>query len=243
MINKTDILGVKFDNTTIDGAVKFIMSRMEKGEKTRVYTPNPEIVMAAIKDETFMQALNRGDLVLPDGIGVVMASKLLKGGIKERVAGFDTTMTLLSEIKDKDYKVFFLGAAPDVAKKAKKNIENKFAGINIVGVHDGYFKNDDEVIPLINESGADVVLVGLGAPKQEIFIDKHFDEVHAKTFIGCGGSLDVMAGVVKRAPDFFIKLHLEWFYRLLKQPSRFIRTLQLPLFLLKVLGKKIKGSK
>ncbi len=240
--NKTDILGVQFDNTTINGAVKFILSRMEKSQKTRVYTPNPEIVMAALKDHEFMKVLNRGELVLPDGIGVVIASKILKGGIKERVAGFDTTMTLLSEIKDKDYKVFFLGAAPGVAEKAKKNIEKKFKGINIVGVHDGYFKSDDEVIPLINESSADVLLVGLGAPKQEKFIDRNFEGLCAKTFIGCGGSLDVMAGVVKRAPDIYIKLHLEWFYRLVKQPSRFLRTLQLPLFLFKVLARRIKGT-
>ncbi len=240
-MKKTDILGVKFNDLNIDEAAKVIINAIEHKEKFRVYTPNPEIVMDAYNNPDFMDLINRAELVLPDGIGVVIASKILNGSIKERASGYDTIIRFFEKARHRKIKVFFLGAAPGVAQKAKERMENKYLGLRVVGVHDGYFKDEEKVIKQINDSGAEIVLVGLGSPKQEKFIDSNYERLNASAFIGCGGSFDVMSGMLKRAPDLFIKLHLEWLYRLLKQPSRFKRTLKLPLFLLKVISKRISG--
>ncbi len=240
-MKKTDILGVKFNSLSIDEAAVAIINAIEHKEKFRVYTPNPEIVMDAYKNHDFMKLINKADLVLADGIGIVIGSKILNGNIKERASGYDTIIRFFEKARHRKIKIFFLGAAPGVAKKAKERMENKYLGLKVVGVHDGYFKNEDEVINQINESGAEFVLVGLGSPKQEKFIDDNYRKINASAFIGCGGSFDVMSGMLKRAPDVFIKLHLEWLYRLLKQPSRFKRTLKLPLFLIKVMTKKFSG--
>ncbi len=238
-MKKTDILGVRFANKTVDEAAIAIINAIEYRKKFRVYTPNPEIVMDACSNSSFMNLINEAELVLPDGIGIVIASKILNGSIKERASGYDTILKVFEKARHRGIKFFFLGAAPEIAKMAKERMENKYLGLQVVGVHDGYFKDEDEVIKEINNSGADIVLVGLGSPKQEKFIDENYKKINASAFLGCGGSFDVMSGTLKRAPEIFIKLHLEWFYRLLKQPSRFKRTLKLPLFLIKVVAKKI----
>ncbi len=241
--DKIDVLGVQFNNTTIEDAASLIVQSALNKKKTKVYTPNPEIVIEADKDARFMEVLDRAELVIADGIGVVIGSKILGTPLKARVAGYDTIIRVFEKAKHQDIKVFFLGAKPESVELARKNMMKKYIGLNVVGVHDGYFKDDRAVVDEINALSPDIVLVGLGAPKQEKFIDKYANEMNASVFIGCGGSFDVMAGLVKRAPKLFIKLHLEWFYRLIKQPSRFVRMLRLPLFLLKVLAIRIKGKK
>jgi len=208
----------------------------------KVFTPNPEIVMAANKDPDLMKALNDADLVVPDGIGVVLASKLTGDKLKERVAGCDLVFALFDKIKNKNYTVYFFGGAPDVAAEARIKMKKKFKGIKIVGVSDGYFDEDKEklIIDDIKNKKPDILLVGLGAPKQEKWISEH-DRLPVKVCIGVGGSFDIMSGKTKRAPRIFIKFGLEWFYRLITQPSRFFRMIKLPLFVFEVLKEKIFG--
>ncbi len=240
-MKKVDILGVNFSVVDMNKAIDTMLKGIESNTKVRVYTPNPEIVMVACEDDEFKEVLNDAELVLPDGIGVVIASKILGAEIKERVAGYDTVIGFLKKARHRKIKVFLLGAAPGVALKAKENIEKNYIGINVVGVADGYFTDEQKVIDEINQCSPDIVLVGLGAPKQEKFINEYYKLIDANVFVGCGGSIDVIAGVVKRAPDIYIKLHIEWLYRAVKQPKRFKRTLKLPLFLIKVIKKKIFG--
>lgn len=243
MSDVCNILGVPINNITHKEAVELVCSFLENNEKKMIFTPNPEFVMAARKDEEFMKILNEGDLLVPDGIGVVIASKILNRPLKERVAGYDLVQAVFDKIKDSGRTVYFLGGGRGIAQTAKANMEEKHKGIKIVGVHDGYFDEKEEklVIEEINSLKPDLVLVGIGFPKQEKWIYNHKDILEAKAFIGVGGSFDGMSGNVKRAPDIFIKLGLEWFYRLLKQPSRFFRMLQLPLFLLSVFGAKFRS--
>lgn len=244
MSDVCSILGVPFNNITHKEAVELVCSYLDGNEKKMIFTPNPEFVMEALNNTEFMKILNEGNLLVPDGIGIIIASKILGKPLKERVAGCDLVHDVFDKIKSRDKTVYLLGGGKNVAETAKLKMEQRYAGLKIVGVHDGYFNENEEklIIEEINRLKPDLVLVGIGFPKQEKWIYKHKDILQAKAFIGIGGSIDIMSGNVKRAPDIFIKLGLEWFYRLIKQPSRFFRMLRLPLFLLTVFKTKIKGE-
>lgn len=244
MNDKVNILGVAVDKVNVSGAVDRIMQFLNEDRLHSVYTPNSEILMAAYKDESFREVLNKSDLLTADGIGVVYASRILKNPISERAAGFDIACELLERVKGTSYKVFLFGGKPGVADIAKEKLEAKYPGINVCGTRNGYFKPDDEaeIVDEINASGADIVFVCLGAPKQEMWINDNRDKLKARVALGIGGSLDVFAGTAMRAPEFYCKHGLEWFYRLMKQPSRAGRMLALPKFGFTVLlkGKKFK---
>ncbi len=235
-----DILGVKIARLTAEQALDRA-EEMVKGEGTSViYTPNPEIVMAAYEDEEFKKVLNSADMCVPDGIGVVYGAKILGEPLPERVAGFDLCCNLMQRMSKFGGSVFLFGSKPGVADAAANTLTNKYPGIGIAGTHDGYFKPEDEeaIIDEINNSGANLLLVCLGAPKQEKWINKYRDRLNVNLCVGAGGSLDVLAGTVKRAPEIFIKLNLEWFYRLCKQPSRIGRFMALPKFIITVAKNK-----
>lgn len=237
---KTDIFGVLFDNYTIDEAVEKAINSLNGDKPFVIATPNPEIVDVARKDKGYKDILNSCDIVTPDGIGIVYASKILKGNIKERAAGFDIVCGIISEINRKKGSVFLFGSKPGVAESAAENLKEKYPDLEIKGCRNGYFKEDSEIIKAIQDSSPDLLLVCLGAPKQEKWIFKNKDILNAKILVGAGGTLDVLAGNVKRAPDLFIKLGLEWFYRLIKEPKRIGRMMKLPLFLVDVIVKKGK---
>ncbi len=233
-----EILGVPISNITMDGAVEKVSEFMKSDGLHPIYTPNPEIVMLAKGNKEFLEVIKKADLVVPDGIGVVIASKLQKGErLPERVAGYDLVQNTMKRAVKEGYKYYFFGSKPGVAEEAAKRMRETYPGIQIVGTRDGYFKKEDEpsIIEDINASGANILLVALGAPKQEMWIERNRHLLpNVRVAIGVGGSLDGMAGIVKRAPIAFQKLGLEWFYRLLQQPTRFKRMLVLPLFLKEV---------
>ena len=237
---KTNIFGVQFDNYTISETVEMATSF----EKTPfvIVTPNPEIVQIAKKDKELCDVLNGANVVTPDGIGIVYASKILKGNIKERAAGFDICCGILNKLAQKNGTVYLFGGKPGVAEQAKQKVEEKYDGISVCGIADGYFDEEKEkkIIEDISNKAPDLLLVCLGAPKQEKWIAAHKDELNAKILIGAGGSIDVLSGNTKRAPKIFIKLGLEWFYRLLCEPKRIGRMMQLPKFLLEIIFKRGK---
>ena len=245
---KLDIMGLQFDNVTMDEAA----ARAEKilaGEKTcYVVTPNAEIAYEALHDEKLRALINDADLVLPDGAGVVLASKLLKTPLKQKVAGVDFADRLLSVLEKTGGGLFLLGSISTISKLcalyigiAAQKMTGKHPKLRICGMNDGYFKDEAPVIEKINAAKPDVLFVCLGAPKQEIFMKTHLKELHVKLMIGLGGSLDSFAGTVKRAPNWMIRCNLEWLYRLIKEPKRFGRMLRLPKYLFAVLGKRIRG--
>lgn len=246
MDNKVNILGVKVDKVTIDEAVSKIFNMLDEEGAHTVFTPNSEIILMAYKDSRFCDVLNSADLLTADGIGVVYASKILGDAISQRAAGYDIACEVVEKIAKTGHKLFLFGGKPQIAEMAKERLEKKYPFIQIVGTRNGYFRDEDEedIINEINQSGADIVFVCLGAPKQEMWIYKNKDKLKTKVLMGVGGSLDVFAGVVERAPDVWCKLGLEWFYRLVKEPWRFRRMLALPKFGLTVLvhGRKFKGE-
>ncbi len=244
MRNTVDILGIPVDNISLKEATKKIYQMLKTENVSLVCTPNPEIIMRANDDELLYQALQDAELVVPDGIGVVIASKILKGNtLKERVAGYDLVQNTMKYSRNQECKYYFFGSQPQVAKMAQKNMQAKYPNIKVVGARDGYFQVEEipSIIEDINNSGANILLVALGSPKQELWIKEYANQLtNIKVAIGVGGSLDVMAGTVKRAPVLFQKLGLEWFYRLITQPTRAKRMLVLPLFLIKVCKLRIK---
>jgi N-acetylglucosaminyldiphosphoundecaprenol N-acetyl-beta-D-mannosaminyltransferase len=234
-----NILGTHIDRVTITQAEERIWNFLKEDKLHMIFTPNSEMIMEALKDKELQNVLNNGDLITADGIGVVYASRILGKPIKERVAGFDIAKTIVSKLPDKEYSLYLFGGTPGVAETAKQNLEKQYPGIKIVGVRDGYFDKNEEgkIIEDINNSGADIVFVCLGMSKQEKWIFNNRQKLKAKLCIGVGGTLDVFAGKVKRAPEVFQKLGLEWFYRLLKEPWRYKRMLALPKFALTVIFK------
>ena len=246
MKEKVHILGVWVDMVNIPRAADRIMQFFNEEGLHKVYTPNSEIIMAAYKNDEFRDVLNNAELLTADGIGVVYASKILGKPISERAAGYDIACEVLDRIKGTSRGVFLFGGKPGVAEIAKEKLLERYPGIVISGMRNGYFKpeEEEEIVEEINASGADLVFVCLGAPKQELWIDKYKDKLNAKVAMGVGGSLDVFAGTALRAPEFYCKHGLEWFYRLMKQPSRAGRMLALPKFGLTVLfkGRKFKQS-
>ncbi|MBM6828709.1 WecB/TagA/CpsF family glycosyltransferase [Anaerotignum lactatifermentans] len=236
----TQILEVPFDALTMEEAVEKALGFLEDGGAHYICTPNPEIVMEAQKDHELMEILRKADLVVPDGIGVVWASRYSEIVLKERVAGYDLTQNLFRAIENTEHKVYFFGGAPGVAATAARKMKKVYPGLRIAGGHNGYFDAEEEkkILADIKKAAPSILLVGLGAPKQEKWIYEHLTETGAKIAIGVGGSFDVMAGNVKRAPKLFRKLGLEWFYRLITQPTRWKRMLRLPKFALTVLKKQ-----
>jgi N-acetylglucosaminyldiphosphoundecaprenol N-acetyl-beta-D-mannosaminyltransferase len=242
--DKVDIFGVEIHNTTLSELVGQLEESLISGSFCKVFTPNTEIVMAAKKSDRLKEELNRGTYVIPDGIGLVYGAKLRGIDLKERVTGYDTSMELLRIANENGYGIYLLGGKEGIAEMAKENLQRDYPGISVTGCHHGYFKGshtgdgvtpeEETILEEIRGSDTDILFVGFGFPRQEIWINAHGEDLGVKVAIGNGGVIDILAGQARRAPDIFIRLGLEWFYRLVTNPSRIKRQAVLPFFLLEV---------
>lgn len=215
------ILDIPFINKTKRSFLEEkLYPHLLKEEKSFVVTANPEIVMATRKNEAYRQAVCSADYIVPDGIGIVMAAKRQKTPLYERIAGYDLMIDLLTFANKNHLSCFLLGATDSVNEKAANEINRKYPNVKIAGQHHGYFTDDDEIFHLVKQAKPDLIFVALGYPKQELWIKQYLPLFDKGLFIGVGGSLDVLAGDVKRAPELWITLNLEWLYRTIKQPSR-----------------------
>lgn len=240
---RVHVLGVGFDDVTIEQAVTLACEKLDGGEKAYIVTPNPEIVWMARRDEALRAAINNAGLVLPDGVGIVLGAKILGAPlVGGKVPGIDFIARLFEELASSGRRVFLLGAKPGVAEEAGQKLAEVYPGLSIAGAADGYFTEDDPVIDRINAECPDLLLVCLGAPKQELWMSSNIDRINAGLFAGLGGALDVFAGRVNRAPVFFRRLGLEWLYRIVREPRRLKRSLKLPLFVLAVIWERVNGS-
>lgn len=241
-MKSANILGIYFDNTTLAGAVEQTIANIHDQKKGYVVTPNSEIVYVARDNVAFANLLNQATQVLPDGIGIVYAAKILGQKLSGKVAGIDYADALLARMAQENMRVFLLGAKPGVAEQAAQKLQEKHQGLQVAGTADGYFKNDADAVAQIEAvGGADVLFVCLGAVRQEQFMADNLPNMPVTVACGLGGSLDVFAGNVERAPDIYIKLGMEWFYRLVKEPWRIKRMGKLPLFGLVVIKKRLFG--
>ena len=236
MADQVNILGVNVDAVTMAEAVAHVTAAMDVRANVMIATANAEMIMRATHDEELRDILNAAALVVPDGAGTVWAARHLGHAMPERVAGYDLAQELLRRAPAEGRRIYFFGAAPGVAEKAKEKAEQLYPGIEIVGVRNGFFSPADNaaIIAEIRAARPDLLLVALGVPKQEKWIAAHLAELDVPAAIGVGGTLDVMAGVMKRAPYWMQKAKLEWLFRGLMQPKRAGRLLALPKFVLKV---------
>lgn len=232
---KVSILGIPFDNLTRVEFLARLLARMEANQKTFLVTANPEIVMYAKEDDEYYNLLLKADYVAPDGIGIVRAAKKLGTPIKERVPGFELMLGLLELSNMHKKRVYFIGAKEEIVEKAVNNAEKLWPNLVVAGYHHGYFDHSDSaMIDHVKSVEPDLILVAFGFPRQEKWIHEYLKATGHGIAVGVGGSFDVLSGKAKRAPKIVQKLHVEWLYRLVKQPSRYRRMLALPAFMQEV---------
>lgn len=231
------ILGFGVDTFTYEDALDYITSN-----HGQVVTINPEMIENASKNPEFANIINSSEMVVPDGIGVQLGLKILGINVK-RIAGVDLGKSLLLKAAQDNKKVALVGAKAEVLELAVSNLKSEIPELNIVYTHDGYFEQDSEILSQVADNKPDLALVALGSPKQEFFIYNLKKQLPEAVMIGLGGSFDVWAGVVERAPKIYRTLGLEWLYRTVKEPKRFKRIFPtLPVFILKVLKERLTGK-
>ncbi len=243
MTERVEILGVHVDAVTMAQAVERVADLIAAGKPSMVATANAEMLLRATHDDELKSILNAANLVVPDGAGTVWAARHLGCHMPERVAGFDLVQELMKLAPARAWKFYLFGSSPGIAEKAKAKAETLYPGIQIVGTRNGYFKPADEpeIVAQIKAARPDVLLAALGVPKQEKWLAAHMNDLNVPVSIGVGGTFDVMAGVVKRAPLWMQRARLEWLFRAMLQPSRAGRLLALPKFVLKVHKQKVNS--
>ncbi len=228
------ILGFDVDSFTFEEAVDYAYST-----PGQVVTINPEMISNAKSHPELAKVISDAQLVVPDGIGVELGLKILGHNV-HRIAGVELGKALIEKFSKEGKSVAFIGAKPEVVKSAVENLKSEIPSLNAVYVKDGYFEDTDSVLTEVTDASPDLVLVALGHPKQEFFINSLKQRLKSATMIGLGGSFDVWAGYVKRAPVFWQKLGLEWLYRTIKEPQRFKRIFPvLPLFVIRVFKERL----
>lgn len=225
MKNKVNILGIEFENVGRREVYDRIVSRINEKEYTAIFTPNPEIALKAKKDEELAKIINSANILLPDGIGIILASRILKTPLKERITGIDTAEFILDIANQKRLKVFLLGGNNGVAEKAVDKLSQKYKNIRFCGYHHGYFSKDGEeneaTIKAINDASPDILFVCFGCPAQEKWITENAKKIPSLIVCaGVGGSIDVWSGSIMRAPKTLRLLCLEWAWRIILQPRR-----------------------
>ncbi|MEQ8201435.1 MAG: WecB/TagA/CpsF family glycosyltransferase [Syntrophomonadaceae bacterium] len=236
------ILGCRVDILNTAQCLDKITELVDARKTAHVITLNAEIVYQAQTNRELLGIINEAAVVTPDGIGIVWGGRQLGYVIPERVSGIDLLYSICETAPTRKWKIYLLGSSPGVADEAGGQLKARFPGLHICGSHHGYFQPSEvaSIIADINHSQADILVVSLGAPKQEIWISQNKDDLAVPVCIGVGGSLDVIAGNKKRAPGWMIRMNLEWLYRLLAEPSRWRRQLALPKFVLLILQSKYR---
>lgn len=218
---KRDIFGVMIDDLDEKKLVGEISKRMNEGRRTVIFTPNPIMTQNARKDGEFMRVLNSSDYNIPDGNGIILASRLLKTPISKRICGIELAERLLFTAERQGLRIFLYGGKEGVATLAAARLVSAYPNLKICGALHGYQQNEQTVLEKIKRSKADVVYVCLGSPKQEKWIDENADKLpQVRLFMGLGGSLDVWSGKVKRAPTHVREQGFEWLWRMAKAPKR-----------------------
>lgn len=239
-MDKTSILGVKVYNLSMDETLEEMNRLIKSGGSHLLVTLGVEMVMAAQKDEEFKNIVNEASLVVPDSVGIIWAAKKTGMKLRERVPGVEIIDRVAATADRFEWRAFFLGAKPGVAKEAAEKLQSKYPAFNWVGEHHGYFKDDGEVLKKIDETKPNLIFVAMGFPAQEKWFVKNREKLGNSVVIGVGGSFDVISGRIKRAPMLYRKLGLEWFHRLVTEPKRIIRMTALPMFVLNVIFKGVQ---
>ncbi|ENJ9655712.1 WecB/TagA/CpsF family glycosyltransferase [Clostridium botulinum] len=234
---KTEMLGYSIFN----GSKEELLNIIDKYKKVNIISGNPEVLYNGLNnEELFKNFTDKNSIIIPDGVGVVLASKIIKNPVKEKIAGIELMDGILEKCNENGKAVYLLGTTEDVLKECEKKLLIKYRNLNIIGKNNGFFDMDDckDILKDIKELKPYALFIAMGCPRQEKFISKYMDELPCKIYMGVGGSFDVFAGKVKRAPRWMINCNLEWLYRVAKEPYRIKRLASIPKFLLKVVLNK-----
>lgn len=234
---KINILGVAFDALTLGEAEERADALLRSGAGGYIVTANPEIVLRCREDAAYAAAVNGAELVLADGVGDLCAARILGTPLPGRVAGSDLVPRLLARLAERGGSVFLYGARPGVAERAGESLQSACPGLRIAGTENGYISDETALLEALEREKPDLLLLGLGAPRQELWMAENRQRTPA-VMIGVGGLLDVFAGDIPRAPEAWQRLGLEWLYRLLREPRRFKRVIRLPKILLLALRER-----
>lgn len=242
---KVTILGFQIDSITMVEAIQRIRGFIKDRSPHQVITANSLMLNASMDNKCLKRVYQRSPLVVPDSIGILLAGKILGQPLAERVAGIDLMYQLFALGQKEGYSIYLLGAKAGVAAQAAQHIRQQFPGLKITGSHHGYFDEREEslVIKEISSLKLDILFVGLNIPRQELWIDKHLNSLGVPVIIGIGGSLDVISGRIKRAPETMQNMGLEWLWRTIVEPWRVRRIALLPVFLWNVYRQKWHGKK
>ncbi|MGE5673920.1 MAG: WecB/TagA/CpsF family glycosyltransferase [Mycobacterium leprae] len=244
-MSRTQILAIGVDQVTMAEAVERCMEWVHSDSTHLVVTPNAEIGYAAARNPELAAVINGADLVIPDGIGVVLAARILGNPVPGKVAGVELTNNLLEALSRRgEGRVYLLGTRPEVVAKAAEHVARQYPGVQVVGYHDGFFKDEEDapVVAAIREARPDFLVVGMGSPRQEQWLYRHRAELNAKVCIGVGGGIDIWGGAGRRAPEWALKTNLEWLWRMVHF-GRYSRVLPpLAKFVLLVMAQRLKGK-
>ncbi len=222
-----------------------LMNYVDRLDKVNIISGNPEVLFNGLNNSMLRKSFNdKNSLIIPDGVGTVLASKLIKEPVKEKIAGIDVVKEVLIKADKEGKSVYFLGAKEEVVVKCVENIKRDYPGLKIAGYHNGFFdlNNCSDIIKDIQENSPWAIFVALGSPRQEIFIEKIKDITDTKIYMGVGGVFDIFAGNLKRAPKWMISMGMEWLYRVYKEPFRIKRLISIPKFLLIVMKNRNAGK-
>ena len=247
MPQRIDILGVMIDVLDKNSLHRSVKESLSEKKRIKIFTPNPEIVLSSLRNENLKAILSQADICIADGVGLVMASKILGTPLPERLAGIELGEFLLEYAAQNNLSVFLLGGKKGVAELAKSRLEARYEGLNICGTYHGFFDVDntknDELIQYINAVSPDIIFVCMGFPRQERWICENECKIPSLLIlVGLGGSLDVWSGKIRRAPAFFRTLSLEWLWRVIKEPRRIKIIYRIPIFLVKVIAQKVSKA-
>jgi N-acetylglucosaminyldiphosphoundecaprenol N-acetyl-beta-D-mannosaminyltransferase len=241
-IPHVSIYGIRVCKLNKQQTIEWLEQAIANRQTTQVITANPIMLMTALEQPKYMAMMQRAELIVPDGAGLVWAASYIGKPVAEKVAGIDLMHELLALGEVKGWRIYLLGTSPEIIQVTAGKLKERYPKLQLVGVRDGYFEeNEDEtIVRHIRENSPDILLVGRSAEKQEPWIDQYKEKLGVPVIMGIGGSFDVLSGKLKRAPKLFIRFRLEWFYRLLQEPSRYRRMLLLPKFVVKVIRDKEK---
>ncbi|WP_100333179.1 WecB/TagA/CpsF family glycosyltransferase [Bacillus alkalisoli] len=242
MIKTVSIIGFNFVNSTMKELLQLLDDRISTNTKTFIVTANPEIVTYANSNKEYKSLINDAHFIIPDGVGIIWAAKILGNPLVQRLPGFELMEELLKLSNDRKYSIYFLGTKPNLIDKAVENINTKYPKIKIVGFHHGYFDSkNSNIADDIARLEPDIVFVGTGFPKQEKWIAQNIHKFNKGIFIGVGGCFNVWAGYTKRAPKPWRDLNLEWAYRIINEPTRLKRAIAIPKFMINIITEKYRS--
>ena len=235
----TRILKYKIFNESIEELIRNI----DASGKVHIISGNPEVLLNGLQNDMLLDNFtSENSIIIPDGVGTVICSKIVRQPVKQKIAGIEVMDRIIKRCEKENQGIYLLGSTKETVDMCNINLRTKYSNLNILGSHDGYFDLEgcEEILNDIEKTNPQVLFVAMGCPRQEIFIAKYMDRLPCKIFMGVGGSFDIIAGNVKRSPKWMINVGLEWLYRVSKEPFRIKRLASIPKFILMVIKDKYK---